>query len=62
MNSVLNTIVAILLMLGLIVFDIFVIIINDIDDFIEKLESKLKDKWAYEEWKEYYEVVYEVWE
>lgn len=58
--NILSTIIAILLLLGLIAVNVFIFIVGDIDKFIEELEKKYEDKWFYERRKEYYEVMYEV--
>lgn len=42
--KIIGTIIAILLLMGLIAFNIFVIIIGDIDKFIEELERETKDR------------------
>lgn len=42
--NILSTIIAILLLLGLIAVNVFIFIVGDIDKFIEELEKKYEDK------------------
>lgn len=42
--NIIGTIVAVLILIGLIAFDVFVFIIGNIDKFIEELERKYDDR------------------
>ena len=44
MNSILSTIIAIILLIGLIAFNIVAIFIDNIDDYLEKLEREYDDR------------------
>lgn len=44
MNSILSTIIAIILLIGLIVFNIVAIFIDNIEEYLEKVESEYDDR------------------
>ena len=44
MNSILSTIIAIILLIGLIVFNIVAIFIDNIEEYLEKVESEYEDR------------------
>ena len=44
MNSILSTIIAIILLIGLIVFNIVAIFIDNIEEYLEKVEREYNDR------------------
>lgn len=44
MNSIISTIIAIILLIGLIAFNIVAIFIDNIEEYLEKVESEYDDR------------------